>query len=66
MESVLQCAFVLDRSILDRSEFTSTYSSQLAIVIFFFYASVEKPIFAACSLSLWLTVHFTHVTLPNP
>jgi hypothetical protein len=58
------CAFLPLPGIVDRSEFTSDYSLQLAIIICF-YASTEKHV--TCHMQLVLViVHFPRVSLLNP
>lgn len=52
-ELFLECAFVFLPGIVDRREFASDYSLQLAIVICL-YASMGKHVFATRGLSLWL------------
>lgn len=67
---ILGCVFLLLQGVVDRSEFSSVYSLQLAIVIGL-CASMEKHVPATgqlphlAQLSHW-NVHFTHVTPLHP
>lgn len=52
MELLLQCVFILLPGVADGSAFTSDYSPQVTIVICI-YASMDKEVFATCSLRLY-------------